>query len=58
MLYSVLQNTYSGDALYLAMRQARRMCPHMSDEEFDELKTGTMQMWEIATDGNPIKGMF
>jgi hypothetical protein len=58
MLYSILQHTYSPDAMYLAMRHSRKMCPQLTDEEFESIKNGVLGMWEVATAGNPIRSMF
>ena len=58
MFYSILQHTYSPDAMYLAMRNARKMCHQLSDEEFDAIKDSVMGMWDHATEGNPIKSLY
>jgi hypothetical protein len=58
MLYSILRHTYSPDAMWLAMRSARKMCPQLTDEEFESIKAGVMGMWDFATAGDPIRSLF
>jgi hypothetical protein len=56
IMHTILSNTYSPDAIDLALRRAKKMCAGIP--EFDEIATLIKKWWDASTQNNPIRSLY